>query len=293
MMRANEAWINIVRELVAGSRSEDKYSVRLISPRGLSCIEMVQPVVHRIDPYYPLVTFKERKLSYRFAAAEALWIINGRNDVDFVARVNKNIRQFSDNGAVLAGAYGPKIINQLDYVVEKLIEDQDTRQATLTIWERNPRKSRDIPCTVAMNFMIRGTRLHCQVFMRSSDVYLGLPYDMFSFSMVMRLVLSEFKTRIGATPFNYKLGELCIYAASTHLYVKDLEAVEFTTDYGRHLEEDDLLTNLFNIDKPLNDEISLLTTMMEGGQVAAKNIQWSSDGNRSGVYPVEIGKMPT
>src|SRR3546814_5271713 len=65
-----------------------------------------------------------------------------------IAPWNRHISQFSDDGVVFAGAYGPRINLQLDYVLNKLREDPDTRQAGLTIWRPNPQPSKDIPCKI-------------------------------------------------------------------------------------------------------------------------------------------------
>lgn len=191
-----------------------------VSPRGMKVRELRQRTVE-VDMRYPVLTLPDRKLNYRFMAAEAEWIISGRDDLASLTKYNPNMTQFSDNGVTLAGAYGPRIAGQLDFVVEKLLNDRDTRQATLTIWTPSPEESKDVPCTVAMSFMIREGLLNCHVYMRSSDIWLGLPYDVFSFSCVARYVAAfHNKFRVGV-PVN--VGTLYLTAASSHLYEKDLD----------------------------------------------------------------------
>jgi thymidylate synthase len=143
-------------------------------------------------------------------AAEALWILDGSDQLSELVRYNPNMAAFSDDGVTLAGAYGPRIMPQIPYVVSKLREDRDTRQAALTIWTPSPAPSKDIPCTVAMDFKVRDGKLNLHVFMRSSDIWLGLPYDVFSFSCVAYLVCSILGD---VTP-----GTLYLTAASSHLY---------------------------------------------------------------------------
>ena len=222
---ANDAWLRAVCDVT------NIYGfTRVVKPRGLPCREIYGPYTVTVDPYYPIVSLVNRKLNYRFAAAEALWITTGRNDLEFLSSVNKNMARYSDDGKSLTGAYGPKIFEQLDYVVEKLVEDEETRQASLTIWERNPAPSKDVPCTVAMSFYLRNRRLSCAVFMRSSDIYLGLPYDIFSFSMVMRLVLERYVSKVINNGLGYLLGPLYITAGSSHLYDHDLEKVAWVNE---------------------------------------------------------------
>jgi thymidylate synthase len=206
-LTADLAWHRAYDNAVAGD---------LVSPRGMETFEVLN-VTHTIDMRYPVVTSKERKLNYRAMAAEALWILGGSNRLEDIEPWLPRMREFSDNGITLAGAYGPRIHQQMKYVVETLVNDPDSRQATLTTWMPNPASSKDIPCTVAMDFKIRRDKLHLSVFMRSSDVWLGLPYDIFSFACIAYTAVIILRdTFIALDP-----GMLWITAASSHVYAKD------------------------------------------------------------------------
>ncbi len=165
----------------------------------------------------PVITVDERKLSYQFMAAEAFWILSGDDTTAGIVPFNKNVLEYSDDGEKFFGAYGPCIVDQLPFVVSKLLEDVSTRQAVLTTWRQNPPKSKDVPCTIAMAFNIRGGWLNAHVFMRSSDVWLGIPYDVFSFSMVAHLVCAKYN-EAQSNPRAVKPGKLYVTAASSHLY---------------------------------------------------------------------------
>lgn len=199
-------------------------------PRGRPTHELIGPPPLVLSMKQPLVTNAARKLSYTFAAAEALWVIDGRTDVESLAKHNPRMREFSDDGVTLAGAYGPPIHEQFDYVVEALVRDEATRQAALSIWKPCPKPSRDIPCTLALVFQLRSLMvnnperlgLHAHVMMRSSDIWLGVPYDVFTFSMIAAKVLCHVNARrIAAGLKPAELGDLHLYAASSHLYVSD------------------------------------------------------------------------
>ena len=183
-----------------------------------------------VDMRRPVLLVPERKLSYQFMAAEAYWMLMGDDTVAGVAPWNKNISQFSDDGVKFFGAYGPKILDQLDYVVGKLLEDHDTRQAGLTIWREKPPKTKDVPCTVAMFFSLREgvdegvSALEMNVFMRSNDVWLGTPYDVFNFSMVAHLVCCRLNQSNWLPGSDVAPGMLRLTAASSHLYDTHWEA---------------------------------------------------------------------
>lgn len=216
---ATKAWMSTLWDL--NRRGVDR------SPRGQPTIEIPQHTM-AVLMQYPVISSPTRKLSTKFMAAEAHWIITGDNRVETIAPYNKHITQFSDDGVTFFGAYGPKIVAQLDYVVNKLNEDPHSRQAGLTLWRENPPSTKDVPCTVAMFFGVdvKERTLNMHVFMRSSDVWLGVPYDVFNFSMVAMLVCAELnKTRCEEDELSP--GALYITAASRHLYLRDAEkAVE-------------------------------------------------------------------
>jgi thymidylate synthase len=193
----------------------------IVNPRGNKTKELLG-VKSVINMATPVVAIKERKLGYKFLAAEAAWILSGDNRVSTISPFSKAISKFSDDGILFFGAYGPRVRDQLAHVLKSLVEDQDSRQAVITIWRPNPRASKDIPCTISCQFMIRNGRLDCFMNMRSSDVWLGVPYDWFNFSMLsagVALLLREKGIKV-------QLGQLHFYAASQHVYENNWHMVD-------------------------------------------------------------------
>lgn len=218
LFNVTDDWINtLVHILQYGQVS---------APRGMKVYEVVG-YQNRISMHNPIIMCADRKLGYRFMAAEAWWILSGRDDVASIAPYAKHISDFSDNGTVFFGAYGPKIRHQLQYVVDNLELDPDSRQAVINIWRENPPKSKDIPCTLSLQFLIRKKRLHCVATMRSSDIWLGHPYDIFNFSAtafyIMLLLNQRFEAQ-GVEPI--ELGDLILNAGSKHLYHRNFDEVE-------------------------------------------------------------------
>jgi thymidylate synthase len=209
---ATEAWLQLIADVSLNGR---RYS-----PRGMPVREIINNTV-AVDMAFPVVLTKKRRLSYRFMAAEAWWILAGRRDVESIGRYCSAIKKFSDDGETFFGAYGPKIARQVEYVVNTLKRDRDTRQAVLTIWRENPPHTKDVPCTVAVQWLIRDGLLHCVDTMRSSDVWLGFPYDVFNFSMLSWHILEALRDE----DINVQLGTLHLNAGSHHIYEKDLETL--------------------------------------------------------------------
>ena len=176
----------------------------------------------------PVVTIPERKLNYAFMFAEALWILRGHSNLSDIAPFCKNYGNYSDDGRHLSGAYGPMYASQQRYVVDTLIKDIFTRQAVMTFWRPNPRESSDIPCTISMQFLITSfMKLDIIVNMRSSDAFMGLPYDVFSFSMMAYHTLLELRNRGTCL---IELGVLTINSACQHIYERDVERCQEVLD---------------------------------------------------------------
>jgi len=212
MISANDAWRRILDEVSLGA---------IVTPRGIETRELLA-YQSRVWMGSPLLTVSERNLSYRFAAAEALWILTGDNRLGPLINHAPSYGRFSDDGRTLDGAYGPEVVTQLRYVVDCLCLESQTRQAVLTIWRKNPRPSKDIPCTISMQFLLRANLLHCVVNMRSSDSWLGWPYDIFSFTMIASYVGLLYTKNMNCP---IQLGMLTLNSGSQHIYQSNYEKV--------------------------------------------------------------------
>ena len=105
----------------------------------------------------------------------------------------------------------------------------------MTIWRPNPRDSKDIPCTVSIQWLIRDNTIHCIDNMRSSDIWLGWPYDIFNFTMLTGYIMLLLRER-GID--NLKLGNIYLNAGSQHLYSNNFEAAEKILTDRRQFEID-------------------------------------------------------
>lgn len=188
----------------------------VVSPRGRTTLE-IRPSTIVVDMKKPVVTLAARRLGYRFMCAEAAWIMSGDDRASTIVPFSKKLASYSDDGEKFFGAYGPKFRTQLDYVVGNLRRDETSRQVYFNIWRENPPRSKDVPCTLGCQFMIRNGRLDAFVTMRSNDVWLGTPYDIFSASMWSAYVLLE----LGWPRID--LGFLYHTANSRHLYEENWE----------------------------------------------------------------------
>ena len=215
-LAADNVWNDAILDIQGGLKS---------SPRGMKTREKINHTT-MCDMRYPIVTNKKRLLGYKFMIQEAIWILRGDNRLSTIKHYSKIISKFSDDKYFFRGAYGPKIIDQLQYVCHALKEDRNTRQAVINIWRESPYATNDIPCTISFQFLIREDKLHIIANMRSNDLWLGWPYDNFNFSMLgayVALLLKDiYNIEVG-------LGVTTINAGSRHLYERNFESADTCT----------------------------------------------------------------
>lgn len=227
MFTVNDVWRLLIGDLLDHGRE--------VAPRGQKTKELI--AYRTVIPMRnPVITVRSRKLGYRFLSAEAAWILSGDNRVETIAPYSKDVPRYSDDGYSFFGAYGPKFVEQLSYVVDTLYRDIDSRQALMTLWRERPGSTKDVPCTVSLQWLIRGLKLHCIVTMRSSDAWLGWPYDVHTFSMMSAAIAILYRQRYRKLrePFatettniaqeSLELGDLYLTAGSQHLYERNWEA---------------------------------------------------------------------
>ncbi|MDB5761636.1 MAG: thymidylate synthase family protein [Herminiimonas sp.] len=153
---------------------------------------------------------------------ELIWYLAGTNKLEFIRYYIPEYSESSDDGDTIYGGYGPRLFgkgenNQVFNVIQLLKAKRTSRQAVIQLFSGadllKPRK--DIPCTCTMQFMVRNDRLHMFTTMRSNDAYLGLPHDVFTFTMLQEII---------ARSLGVELGEYKHAVGSLHLYDKDIKA---------------------------------------------------------------------
>jgi hypothetical protein len=95
-----EAWVDLLNGIMIGGDTS--------APRGKATKELLNVSIEIEHGLNNIILSEDRDLNYRFMIAEWLWIQAGMNDVESLARYNKMMRKFSDDGAILNGAYGPR-----------------------------------------------------------------------------------------------------------------------------------------------------------------------------------------
>ncbi|WAX05085.1 deoxyuridylate hydroxymethyltransferase [Agathobaculum phage AB434P2] len=184
---------------------------------GMVIGEVINAISVIEDPTKNVLLSPIRKLSMRYAVGEFLWYLSGSNKLKEISKYTKNWERFSDDGENLNSCYGWCIkhkfgFDQYEYVKELLKKDRNTRQAVIHIKEPNNKPSKDVNCTICLQFFIRENKLYLTTYMRSCDLWYGFPYDVFNFCNLQVLLSME---------LGVELGTYTHICGSLHLYERD------------------------------------------------------------------------
>lgn len=219
----NHVWTDLLTQIMSHGETH--------APRGQEVREIIG-LSYELEMATPVITLQSRKMSYGFMFGEAAWIVSGSNWLSDIARHMKRYADFSDDQIFLNGAYGPKVVEQYTYVVDTLVADRDSRQAVINIWRERPRPSKDIPCTLSMQFFIRNSKLDCVVTMRSQDAVWGYCYDIFTFSQVANMV----RVLLADRGIRLQIGKLRVNVGSAHIYSRHFDEIDTWVTDTNHIK---------------------------------------------------------
>ena len=190
---------------------------KTIEPRGLTTLELSPVIMVSHNPRKRLFGHPNRKEVSIFTYIEGLWILLKEASVDRLAHYVPAMINFThENTKFLDGAYGPAIGNQLEECFQRLYKDSASRQAIVIINQPHLHHlpTKDYPCTLSYQFLIRDNKLDMIVYMRSQDAWLGLVCDTGEFQWFQEIIAGWLGIDVGTY---YHID------GSLHLYKRDWE----------------------------------------------------------------------
>ena len=198
--------------------------------RGRKTMETLDFITEVRQPWHHCILLPSRHWNPWLAMSEALWILAGRNDVATLKPYNQHISDYSDDGVTLYGAYGRRIYNQIDPLIERLRKDPSDRRAVLQIWTTigsNENgwwdlgsETKDPPCNDMVFFKLRNNKLHMTVINRSNDIHFGL----FAVNLPTFGILQAYM----AARLGVEMGYQTHLSNSLHVYIDDERAKAIT-----------------------------------------------------------------
>ncbi len=172
---------------------------------------------------FPLVTTK--KLHLRSIVHELLWFLRGETNVRYLRENGVTIwDEWADESGELGPVYGHQwrswpardggTIDQIAQVLDQIRRNPDSRRLIVTAW--NPAdidRMRLPPCHCLFQFYVAGGRLSCQLYQRSADIFLGVPFNIASYALLTMMIARA--TGLQPGEFVHTLGDAHLY--SNHL----------------------------------------------------------------------------
>jgi thymidylate synthase len=173
---------------------------------------------------FPLLTTK--KLHIRSIIHELLWFLKGDTNIRYLKENGVWIwDEWADPNGDLGPVYGKqwrrweaadgRVIDQIAQVVESLRRNPDSRRHVVSAW--NPGDVNDMalpPCHALFQFYVADGRLSCQLYQRSADIFLGVPFNIASYALL---------TMMMAQVCDYDLGDFVWTGGDCHLYLNHIE----------------------------------------------------------------------
>lgn len=222
-----QTYLNLLRDILNhGSIKSDRTGTGTTSLFGYQ-------MRFDLEQGFPLLTTK--KLHLRSIIYELLWFIRGESNIEYLQKNGVKIwDEWADENGELGPVYGVQwrswpapdgqTIDQLAILMKNLRERPDSRRHILSAWnpavlpdesmspQDNARAGRQAlpPCHTLFQFNVADGRLSCQLYQRSADVFLGVPFNIASYSLLTMMMAQVLKLKAG--DFVHTFGDVHIYS---------------------------------------------------------------------------------
>ena len=208
------------RILSEGTRKEDRTGTGTISVFG-------HQMRFNLEKGFPLLTTK--KLHLKSIIYELLWFLQGNTNVKYLQDHGVRIwNEWADENGELGPVYGHQwrswpdynggVIDQISNVVEQIKKNPDSRRLIVSAWNVAEVDSMALPpCHTLFQFYVAEGKLSLQLYQRSADTFLGVPFNIASYALLLQMM---------AQVTGLKPGEFVHTTGDTHVYTNHLEQVQ-------------------------------------------------------------------
>lgn len=169
---------------------------------------------------FPLITTK--KVHTKSIIIELLWFLSGDTNTQFLKDNNVSIwDEWADSNGNLGRVYGAQWrdwkgpngehIDQISEVIEQIKTNPDSRRLIVSAW--NPGELKDMalpPCHAFFQFYVANGKLSCQLYQRSADIFLGVPFNIASYALLTHMIAQQCDLEVG--DFVWTGGDCHLYS---------------------------------------------------------------------------------
>lgn len=216
-----EQYLKLMREVKNhGVRKDDRTGTGTLSVFGYQ-------MRFDLSKGFPVVTTK--KLHLRSIIHELLWFLKGDTNIKYLHEHNVTIwDEWADENGDLGPVYGyqwrswptpdGRHIDQISQVIEQIKTNPDSRRLIVSAWNVAEIENMALPpCHAFFQFYVANGKLSCQLYQRSADIFLGVPFNIASYALLTMMIAQV--THLEPGDFVHTLGD-------AHLYLNHLEQVE-------------------------------------------------------------------
>ena len=179
-----------------------------------------------LEDSFPLLTTK--KIHFKSVAYELLWFLKGETNISYLKENGVSIwDEWADDNGDLGPVYGKQwrkwegkngIHDQVAEVIKQIKENPNSRRHIVSAWNVADIPSMALaPCHILFQFYVQDRRLSCQLYQRSADIFLGVPFNIASYALLTHMI---------ANICDLKVGEFVHTLGDAHLYNNHLEQAE-------------------------------------------------------------------
>ena len=216
-----EQYLELMRHVKKhGVKKEDRTGTGTLSVFGY---QMRFDINHK----FPAVTTK--KLHFKSIIYELLWFLQGNTNIDYLNKHGVSIwDEWADDKGDLGPVYGSqwrswqaadgRTIDQISQVIEQIKTNPDSRRLIVSAWNVGEiGKMALAPCHAFFQFYVADGKLSCQLYQRSADIFLGVPFNIASYALL---------TMMMAQVCGLEAGDFVHTFGDAHLYLNHLEQVD-------------------------------------------------------------------
>jgi len=211
-------YLNLMKHVLEkGAKKEDRTGTGTLSVFGYQM---------RFDlaDGFPLLTTK--KLHLKSIIHELLWFLRGDTNIKYLRERGVNIwNEWADSNGELGPVYGAqwrswrtsdgRVVDQISQVIDQIKTNPDSRRLIVSAWNVGEIPKMALPpCHLLFQFYVAGGELSCQMYQRSADIFLGLPFNIASYALLTMMV---------AQVCDLEPGEFVLTLGDAHLYANHFE----------------------------------------------------------------------
>ncbi len=172
-----------------------------------------------LEDGFPLMTTK--KLHLKSIIYELLWFLNGDTNIKYLNDHKVSIwDEWADENGNLGNIYGyqwrswpgtnGKSVDQITQIIDSIKNSPDSRRHIVSAWNVSDLPNMALPpCHILFQFYVANGKLSCQLYQRSADIFLGIPFNIASYAFLLKMVAQV--TGLEAHEFIHTLGDAHIY----------------------------------------------------------------------------------